>query len=193
MSRSMGGGEGGETDEEESLLPQKASAAQVGSFSSSEPQASSRPSWSAIALGILTLTLSATIWSLPAPTFMSKVNLARQSWHLSEVLQEAPTLRKELVAKQNEIEDIAARAAQARAKSEELQKQVDVSEAKAAQIRRQLDDVRMETGKLRGEDTGLRKRMESEISEQKQLEDKLKKLKELELPLLNEIPDGDAL
>merc|ERR1712232_554678 len=102
-------------EERASLLPQKAPA--VNGFDGGVGGAKlevwhSKAPWSAVVLAGLIFILYLVIWSLPAPSFYAKVSLVRQSWHLSDVIQEPEKLRKELTSKEKEVRSLRAKVAE---------------------------------------------------------------------------------
>eukprot|EP00929_Paragymnodinium_shiwhaense_P014336 TRINITY_DN122238_c0_g1_i1.p1 TRINITY_DN122238_c0_g1~~TRINITY_DN122238_c0_g1_i1.p1 ORF type:complete len:210 (+),score=76.54 TRINITY_DN122238_c0_g1_i1:92-721(+) len=147
--------------------------------------------WTTVVLSVLLFVLYLSIWTLPAPSFVAKLRLLRQSWHLSEVLQEPPKLKKELEVKQKDASAIKAKVAQVKATNDALQARVDAAENITGTLKHQLEGVRSESLKLKGQDNALRKKLDEVRKGQAEYEQKLKKLKELEMPLLDSIPEGD--
>ncbi|CAE8581700.1 unnamed protein product [Polarella glacialis] len=151
-----------------------------------------RISWSFMTLGITLSLLYIVIWTLPAPSMYSKVALLRQSWHLSEVLRESPTLRKQLEGAEAELVALRAKVKEAKSKSDALQAQVGTSDNTKSQLQSQLETVKAEVATLQGQRKSFQQKLEEEKTRQQDLSAKMKKLKEAELPVLNSIPDDDG-
>mmetsp|Transcript_69421 Transcript_69421/g.174975 ORF Transcript_69421/g.174975 Transcript_69421/m.174975 type:complete len:210 (-) Transcript_69421:44-673(-) len=149
-------------------------------------------SWSSIALGSLLALLYIIIWTLPAPSFPAKLRLLQQSWHLSDVLQEPPKLKKRLEVAQKEVDDLKSEVSLAKSKADALQQRFDLAEKEPRELRKQLADLRSETAALREKKDIFQKRLDQEKTKEDDLEDKLSKLKAVELPLLNSIPDAET-
>merc|ERR1712187_480063 len=102
--------------------------------------------------------------------------------------QEPQRLRKELDKAEQEVRALRAKVAEVQSTNGDMQIRVDTSENATKALRTQLETLREETSKLKGEDGTLQKKLVDERSGRQDLDEKLKKIKELELPLLNSIP-----
>merc|ERR1712070_413856 len=110
---------------------------------------------STVALAVVLATLFCIIWSLPAPTFPSKIRLLRQSWHINEVLQEGPKLQKELASLHKEVEGLQAELGEVQASNSELQAKVTAAESESKATSSLLDEARSQAAVLKGESDGL--------------------------------------
>lgn len=185
----MAGASARHGEEENTLLPPKPGYQRGAADGSGKP--SPPGSWASTALVVITATVLFTIWTLPSPTFSGKVNLFRQSWHLSEVLQEVPKLRAELEVAQKAATSLRTQVASKQSQNDEVQKRVAEKEKVSAGLKKQLEDARQTAAGLRGKKGALEKRLEDEQNKMKKLQDELKRIKSAEFPLLNEIPDRD--
>jgi len=150
-----------------------------------------RGMWSTVALFAVLTTMYAVVWSLPAPTLISKISLLRQSWHLSDVMQEPPRLKKEVEAAEKEVAELKKKLEEVRSKNDEVQKSTDSSEGTMKELKADAERVRLETARMRGENDGLSRKLEKVKNREIEYQEKMKRLEDMELPLLNSIPDED--
>mmetsp|Transcript_53591 Transcript_53591/g.100451 ORF Transcript_53591/g.100451 Transcript_53591/m.100451 type:complete len:188 (+) Transcript_53591:39-602(+) len=181
---SSNGAEAQAGDEE---APAPASLSKIGAL-----QPTCGLSWSAVALISIFLLLYLIVWTLPAPTLISKVALLRQSWHLSEVMKEPPVLQSQLDQAEKELISLRARVKEAKSKNDVVQVQVDSAEHSRKDLKMQLVKAQDEVVRLQAHRKDLSAKLEEEKTRRVDLAAKWKKLKESEMPLLKSIPDDDA-
>ncbi|CAE7867295.1 nipblb [Symbiodinium microadriaticum] len=181
----------GENEETEALLSQEESGtgppAEKYSSKGKTPSSSSR-CWpppanarSPLALCMVLATLSFTIWTLPAPTLLGKLDLLRQSWRLNKVLDEVSELRAKIKAAELEKTNLEQALVAEKARSEDLRERLSASDGTTQSSKTELSNQQDMAGGLRSANQKLEEELEKEQTERKRILHDLQRLKRTEL------------
>ncbi|OLQ03571.1 Nipped-B-like protein B [Symbiodinium microadriaticum] len=136
---------------------------------------------SPLALCMVLATLSFTIWTLPAPTLLGKLDLLRQSWRLNKVLDEVSELRAKIKAAELEKTNLEQALVAEKARSEDLRERLSASDGTTQSSKTELSNQQDMAGGLRSANQKLEEELEKEQTERKRILHDLQRLKRTEL------------
>ncbi|CAE8640510.1 unnamed protein product [Polarella glacialis] len=136
---------------------------------------------SPVALAVLLALLSFTIWTLPAPTWIGKFELLRQSWNLNKVLDESSQLRQEIEAAKKEKADLEQSLVSESARSAQLQKRLGSVDGDGKSARKELANHQDMVAGLKSSNADLEAQLNKERGARKALLHNLQKVKKEEM------------
>jgi len=180
-------GAGGQMEEDRPVLPQGNQADEAGYkrrplHNDGNVGRSGSGSW--IPLGLLLtflMFLAVTVWTLPAPTLLGKLDLLRQSWKLNAVLDESAHLREQIETAHTEKTKLQQELASQKSRSSDLETRLGASGGEAQSLRRQVADEQVMVSGLKGSNADLEARVKEQSARRLELLHKLQRVKKAEL------------
>eukprot|EP00933_Yihiella_yeosuensis_P045744 TRINITY_DN41165_c0_g1_i1.p1 TRINITY_DN41165_c0_g1~~TRINITY_DN41165_c0_g1_i1.p1 ORF type:complete len:295 (+),score=81.06 TRINITY_DN41165_c0_g1_i1:95-979(+) len=197
------GDEGDEAEENEALIQKDSDIGGGGSESSNGSHDGKRgaggsgsllgPSVrSPIALFFTLASICATVWTLPAPTLMGKLELLRHCWRLNTVLDEAALLRSQIEAGKFEKKALEKEFASEQARTADLKRREAKAEGDRKASKTQLSNQEDIAAGLKTTNQDLEVQLEKQRGARLQLLHRLQRLKREELRDLAGIQDPKA-
>eukprot|EP00929_Paragymnodinium_shiwhaense_P019550 TRINITY_DN13287_c0_g1_i1.p1 TRINITY_DN13287_c0_g1~~TRINITY_DN13287_c0_g1_i1.p1 ORF type:complete len:287 (+),score=86.16 TRINITY_DN13287_c0_g1_i1:184-1044(+) len=137
--------------------------------------------WSGPALIVVVLILCLTVWSLPAPTLLSKLDLLRQCWRINSVMDESERLREAIATAVKEKSDGQEALTKEEGRAVDLQRRLDSSGGDTKSLRAQLADEQSKSELLHSSNKDLEAQIDKERARRREVLHKLQEVKHAEL------------
>jgi len=122
-----------------------------------------------------------TVWTLPAPTLLGKLDLLRQSWKLNTVLDESAHLREQINFAHTEKSNLQQELASQKSRSADLESRLGASGGETQSLRRQVADEQVMVSGLKGSNADLEVQVTEQSTRRLELLHKLQRVKKAEL------------